>query len=131
MKRLILLLMLAGCAPKCQKASFWDGGYEDFKVNDHEYVVTFKEGTVKGLMSQTPSVERDRIIALRAAELTLQNGFTHFDMKRDKAAHVMHIYCYDKEETETAIDALALSERISNNPPHKEKEVIIAVQGDV
>lgn len=125
----LVILLLCGCSPKCHKASFWDGGYEEFKVNDHEYVLTFKEGVVSGYISPCTPSEIDRILALRAAELTLQNGFTHFDLRRGYSAKVAHIHCYKKEETETAIDALVFSERFSNFTPKKEHSVEIASKG--
>jgi hypothetical protein len=128
--QIFLLLLLAGCAAKCKKATFWDGGYQEFKVNDHEYILTFEESWFSKLIAPSTPAEIDRIIALRAAELTLQNGYTHFDFRRGNSSKVVHIYCYSKEDTETAIDALAFTEKFSN-PPSKEQIVEIATQGNI
>lgn len=126
-----LFLLLAGCAPKCKKASFWEGGYQEFQVNDREYILTYQEGVVSGLItSHTPS-DIDRILALRAAELTLQNGFTYFDIKRDRSPKILHIYCYAEEDTSTAIDALAFAEKYSNFYTGKEETAVIAMKGDI
>lgn len=126
-----LVVLLAGCAPKCQKASFWEGGYQEFQVNDHEYILTFKEGALSGLVTQHTPSDIERIIALRAAELTLQNGFTHFEMRRDKSPQVMHIYCFEHAQSLRAIDAMAFTEKYSSFNTGAEQTAIIAVKGDV
>lgn len=121
--KFFLFLLLTGCAPKCQEGNFWESGYKEFNVNDHEFILTFKEGVVSTMLNATSNAEQGRIMAIRAAELTLENGFNYFDIRRGQTMNEMHIYCYAKEETETAIDATAFLKRYSVVPPVKEQSV--------
>lgn len=124
-----LLLLLTGCSPACHKANFWNGGYQESQVNDHEFVVTYREGVVSGYLFETNYFDKERILVLRAAELTLQNGFTHFDLRKGNSPDVVHIHCYANEATDTAIDALAFTERYAISSPIQEQK--IAMEGDI
>ena len=67
----ILCLLLAGCATSYQPKSY-TGGYTDTKLDDDKYRVTFSG-------NQHTSADRvEEYALLRAAELTLEYGYSHF-----------------------------------------------------
>jgi len=67
----ILCLLLAGCATSYQPKSY-TGGYTDTKLDDDKYRVTFSG-------NQHTSADRvEEYALLRAAEITLEYGYSHF-----------------------------------------------------
>ena len=72
---LAVALVLAASLAACQTAytrNGWDGGYDDIRLGPDMYRITAKGNEF------TDQERTQQILLLRAAELTLQNGFTKF-----------------------------------------------------
>ncbi len=67
----LILMFAVGCATPYQKLS-GKFGYDDFRITEDVFEVSFS-GNAK-----TPASTVSRYVFRRAAEVTLQNGFTHF-----------------------------------------------------
>ena len=68
---ILVSLVLTGCATSYQPKSY-TGGYTDTKLDDDKYRVTFSG-------NQHTSADRvERYALLRAAEITLDYGYSHF-----------------------------------------------------
>ena len=68
---MLVSLVLTGCATSYQPKSY-TGGYTDTKLDDDKYRVTFSG-------NQHTSADRvERYALLRAAEITLDYGYSHF-----------------------------------------------------
>ena len=67
----ILCLLLAGCATSYQPKSY-TGGYTDTKLDDDKYRVTFSGN------QHTSADKVEEYALLRAAEITLEYGYSHF-----------------------------------------------------
>ncbi len=68
---MLVALVLTGCATSYQPKSY-TGGYTDTKLDDDKYRVTFSG-------NQHTSADRvEEYALLRAAEITLEYGYSHF-----------------------------------------------------
>ena len=63
--------LLSGCATP-YKPMGWTGGYDDFRITEDTFEVTFKGN------GYTASERVSRYVFRRASEVTLLHGFTHF-----------------------------------------------------
>jgi hypothetical protein len=79
-----LALALGGCATAYQPTGL-EGGYEETQLAPDVYRVSFRGNAV------TEPERAQDFALLRAAELTLQNGYTHFAVSSEQAStrHVM------------------------------------------
>ncbi len=86
------VFFLAGCGSvKYQEKSFLYGGYSHRQINNQNFEIEF----AKGLFSSTGHpADTDKIIVRRAAEITLQNGFTHFSYRVNPLCNSIQITCY-------------------------------------
>ena len=82
MKNLILLigiaLLITGCAPTYQKSGFWGGGYDEMKMQDNIFKITFEGNT------HTSGQIAEDFGLLRCAETTLENGYNYFIIEKSK-----------------------------------------------
>lgn len=133
----LLTLLLAGCATSYHQKGFFGDGYSDYRVNQDKFAVTFRGNEF------TDSEDVRRFALVRAAELTLQNGFRYFKIlsekdvsrqavetstkeneistlkrkvKKQAPGIDLMIRCFDQEPDGDAIDA---REFISYNQPKK------------
>ena len=131
------LLLLAGCSTSYHQKGFFGDGYSDYRVNQDKFAVIFRGN------EYTDSEDVRRFAMMRAAELTLQNGFRYFTVisEKDISRHAVEtstrenddrinsrkekklapgidlmIRCFDKELGGDAIDA---REFLSYNPIKK------------
>lgn len=74
----LLTLLLAGCATSYHQKGFFGDGYSDYRVNQDKFAVTFRGNEF------TDSEDVRRFALVRAAELTLQNGFRYFKILSEK-----------------------------------------------
>lgn len=74
----LLTLMLAGCSTSYHQKGFFGDGYSDYRVNQDKFAVTFRGNEF------TDSEDVRRFALIRAAELTLQNGFRYFKILSEK-----------------------------------------------
>jgi len=68
---LFVLILVAGCSTPYQKMGY-TGGHDDFRVTENEFEITFRGN------QYTREEQVSRFVLRRAAEVTLENGFTHF-----------------------------------------------------
>ncbi len=68
---LMLMLLTIGCATPYKRSGF-AGGYRDYKIKDNMYTVYF------GGNGYTNAEKCNQYAMRRAAEVTLENGYTHF-----------------------------------------------------
>ena len=68
---ILLLVLIIGCSTPYQKAGF-KGGYSEIKVNDKTWKVDFKGN------GYTSSRTVENFALRRAAELTIEQGYSHF-----------------------------------------------------
>jgi len=94
------LVLVAGCATPYQKMGF-GGGYDDFRVTENEFEITFRGN------GHTAQEQVSRYVLRRASEVTLQNGYTHFepmaeqDRTRVGYYHASHGTAYAPRGTRT------------------------------
>jgi len=74
----LITLLLAGCATSYHQKGFFGDGYSDYRVNQDKFAVTFRGNEF------TDSEDVRRFALVRAAELTLQNGFRYFKILSEK-----------------------------------------------
>lgn len=74
----LLTLLLAGCSTSYHQKGFFGDGYSDYRVNQDKFAVTFRGNEF------TDSEDVRRFALVRAAELTLQNGFRYFKILSEK-----------------------------------------------
>lgn len=77
----ILMLSLAACTtpPTPYQPLAEDGGYEETRLQDNVWRVSFKGNRV------TPETDVLDFLYLRCAELTIQSGYTHFLLKENQS----------------------------------------------
>lgn len=96
-----LLTLFTGCAARYQESSFFSGGFTDERISSHTFVVTYNSGLFN---NENNPAKKDQFIIRRAAELTLNSGFTHFTIR--PVHDGLHVQCHQKDEApETAFDA--------------------------
>lgn len=67
-----LALLASACATKYGKEGVFSNGYSDFRIADDTFVVNFRAN------EYTKSEKVIKYALMRAAELTLQNGYHYF-----------------------------------------------------
>lgn len=105
---MIPLLAFSACATGYDREGFFTNGYSDYRLSERSFVVTFRA-------NEFTSEEKAMKYALkRAAEVTLENGFSYFAIS-DKLGGKKPAYpsvrvvidCYlEKPDTLDAIHAL-------------------------
>jgi hypothetical protein len=82
-----VVALLSGCATQ-YKPRGWTGGYDDFRISEDAFEVTFKGN------GYTASETVSRYVFRRASEVTLSHGFTHFlplsEMDRSRFGTIYH-----------------------------------------
>ena len=89
----LVIVASSGCATPYQHKSFLWGGYQDFQVSKGTFSVTFQGN---------PSLDRSRLrqyLYRRAAEVTLEHGFSYFEV----------IESTDQSRTSTYVSMTALT----------------------
>lgn len=69
---ILFVLLLTSCATTYGPEGSFSGGYSEIKLNDRTYQITFNGN------AYTSQSKVKRFALRRAAELTIQNGGTHF-----------------------------------------------------
>ena len=72
------MLFLAGCSTNYHQKGFFGDGYSDYRINQDKFAVTFRGN------EYTDSENVRRFAMMRAAELTVQNGFHYFKIVSEK-----------------------------------------------
>jgi len=82
------LLCLTGCATNYQSASFWGNGYTSYRIAEDTHSITFRGN------QYTTKERAEQFAMLRAAELTLESGYTHFLVleQKDRSSVVLERY---------------------------------------
>jgi hypothetical protein len=98
---LIFSCLLTGCVAKYARSNFLKAGYTDSRLSKCDFVVGYKEGLFN---NATNPAKRDQFIMIRAAELTLIHGHTHFTVA--PIVGTMRVQCYSAQDApEDAYDA--------------------------
>ena len=71
MKFIIMAMLLSGCSSSYQSNGF-SGGFSELKTGQKQYRITFKGNGFTSLEKVSD------LSLLRAAELTIENGYSHF-----------------------------------------------------
>lgn len=71
-KFFLILLLCTGCATTYSERGFFGTGYSEIRTNPDTFIVTFKGNAA------TYRDDVTKYALLRAAELTLQNGYKYF-----------------------------------------------------
>lgn len=83
MKNLIFLigvtLLLAGCATTYSKEGLFSGGYDEMKIQDNIFRVSFRGN------AYTSSQRAEDFGLLRCAEVTIENGYNYFAIIKEEA----------------------------------------------
>jgi len=74
----LAVLLVTGCSTSYHQKGFFGDGYSDYRVNQDKFAITFRGN------EYTDSEDVRRYVMMRAAELTVQNGFRYFTIISEK-----------------------------------------------
>lgn len=102
----IISFSLTGCAPVYRERNFIDGGYKSVQLSQNEFQIDYRPG----LFTDTSNVSgQDHVRMLRAARVTVENGFEYFVICYSPTSHPndksLYIKCFNEDHPSNAVNA--------------------------